>query len=70
MKTNLMRFCVVVLLTSPLVALGQKTEVSVQKGKVVAQSGSKAWPSSPAGKRSCCPANSRLSRLMTRWSTM
>jgi len=37
MKTNIVRFCAVVLLTAPTLVLAQKTEVRVQRGKVVAE---------------------------------
>ena len=37
MKANLTKFCVVVLLAAQAIVLGQKTEVSVQKGKVIAE---------------------------------
>jgi hypothetical protein len=50
MKTNMIRFCVVVLATGSVVTLGQKTEVSVQKGKVVAQSGARSVAVEPGWK--------------------
>jgi len=34
MKANLTKFCAVVLLAAQAIAVGQKTEVSVQKGKL------------------------------------
>ncbi len=37
MKVNLTKFCAVVLLAAQAIVLGQKTEVSVQKGKVIAE---------------------------------
>ncbi|MHC4535328.1 MAG: hypothetical protein ACYS6K_15365 [Planctomycetota bacterium] len=37
MKANLTKFCVVVLLAAQAIVVGQKTEVSVQKGKVIAE---------------------------------
>ncbi|MEN6337549.1 MAG: hypothetical protein ABFE01_25125, partial [Phycisphaerales bacterium] len=37
MKTNTVRLCAVVLLTAPALVLAQKTEVRVQRGKVVAE---------------------------------
>ena len=37
MKANLTKFCAVVLLAAQTIVLGQKTEVSVQKGKVIAE---------------------------------
>ena len=39
MKTNLTKFCAVILLAAQTIAFGQKTEVSVQKGKVIAETG-------------------------------
>jgi len=39
MKTNLIKLCAVILLTAQTIAFGQKTEVSVQKGKVIAETG-------------------------------
>jgi len=37
MKANLTKFCAVVLLAAQTLAFGQKTEISVQKGKVIAE---------------------------------
>ena len=37
MKANLTKFCAVVLLATQAIVVGQKTEVSVQKGKVIAE---------------------------------
>lgn len=37
MKTNLTKFCAIVLLAAQTIVLAQKTEVSVQKGKVIAE---------------------------------
>jgi len=37
MKANLTKFCAVVLLAAQAIVLAQKTEVSVQKGKVIAE---------------------------------
>jgi hypothetical protein len=37
MKGNLTKFCAVILLAAQAIAVGQKTEVSVQKGKVIAE---------------------------------
>ena len=39
MKTNLTKFCAVILLAAQTLTFGQKTEVSVQKGKVIAETG-------------------------------
>jgi hypothetical protein len=39
MKTNLIKLCAVILLTAQTIAFGQKTEVSVRKGKVIAKTG-------------------------------
>ncbi len=37
MKANLTKFCAVILLAAQTIVLAQKTEVSVQKGKVIAE---------------------------------
>ena len=37
MKANLTKFCAVILLAAQAIVVGQKTEVSVQKGKVIAE---------------------------------
>ncbi|HUU18955.1 MAG TPA: hypothetical protein VMW72_17525 [Sedimentisphaerales bacterium] len=37
MKTNLIKICAAILLTAQTLAYGQKTEISVQKGKVIAE---------------------------------
>jgi len=42
MKTNTVRFCAVVLLATQTLVLAQRTEVRVQKGKVVAETGGAA----------------------------
>jgi hypothetical protein len=55
MKTNLVRFCVVVLASGSVVTLGQKTEVSVQKGKVLAESGAQSVAVAPGWKAILMP---------------
>jgi hypothetical protein len=55
MKTNLVRFCVVVLASGSVVTLGQKTEVRVQKGKVLAQSGAQSVAVEPGWKAVLMP---------------
>jgi len=42
MKTKAIRFCAIAVLAWQVVTLGQKTEVRVRKGKVVAETGSKS----------------------------
>lgn len=42
MKTKAIRFCAIAVLAWQIVTLGQKTEISVRKGKVVAETGSRS----------------------------
>jgi len=42
MKTNLTKLCAVILLATQTLAFGQKTEVTVQKGKVIAETETKS----------------------------
>ena len=55
MKMNLIGFCAVVLLTGPMAAAGQKTEVSVQKGKVIAETGAQSVAVEPGWKAVLMP---------------
>jgi hypothetical protein len=59
MKTHTVRFCAVVLLTTPILVLAQKTEVRVQKGKVVAETAN-ASVAIDAGRKAVLTAGSGI----------
>jgi hypothetical protein len=58
MKANLTKFCAVVLLGAQAIVLAQKTEVSVQKGKVIAETAT-ASVAVEAGRKTVLAANTK-----------
>ena len=58
MKANLTKFCAVILLAAQTIVLGQKTEVSVQKGKVIAETATQSVAIG-AGRKAILTANEK-----------
>ncbi len=58
MKANLTKFCAVILLAAQAIVLGQKTEVSVQKGKVIAETATQSVAIG-AGRKAILTANEK-----------
>lgn len=58
MKANLTKFCAVILLAAQAIVLAQKTEVSVQKGKVIAETATQSVAIG-AGRKAILAANEK-----------
>jgi len=58
MKANLTKFCAVILLAAQTIVLAQKTEVSVQKGKVIAETATQSVAIG-AGRKAVLTANEK-----------
>ncbi|MFB0551701.1 MAG: hypothetical protein ACETWQ_00170 [Phycisphaerae bacterium] len=58
MKTNLIKLCAVVLLAAQTIAFGQKTEIRVQKGKVIAETATQSVAIG-AGRKAILAANEK-----------
>ena len=58
MKTNLIKLCAVILLAAQTIVLAQKTEVSVQKGKVIAETATQSVTVG-AGRKAVLTANEK-----------
>lgn len=58
MKANLTKFCAVILLSAHTIVLAQKTEVSVQKGKVIAETATQSVAIG-AGRKAVLTANEK-----------
>ena len=58
MKANLIKFCAVILLAAHTIVLAQKTEVSVQKGKVIAETATQSVAIG-AGRKAILAANKK-----------